>query len=450
MAGNARETALLTLSACEKQGAWSDLALKKNIRKAGLDGRDAALATRLCFGVLQNRLLLDFYISKFSSIRLERIENRVLNAIRLGLYQLAFLTKVPASAAVNESVELVKRYSKNTRSPGLVNGILRALARNIDRLPTIPETDPVYYLSVRYSHPEWLVRFFLERLGIEGAEQLLAADNGEPATVLQVNTLRKEPEELLEELCGAGIQAERHPWLEGCLTLSGAGDLEALGAFQRGEVYVQDAAARLAVLAAAPKPGMRVLDACAAPGGKSFAAAIAMDGQGEIISCDIHAHKKRLIETGAGRLGLSCIRAAVQDSRVFRPEWETAFDLVLADVPCSGLGIIRKKPDIRYKAPEPLEQLPEVQISILDNVCRYVRPGGSLLYCTCTLLERENEQIVNRFLADHRDFSAEAFEVPGPGGFCQNGMLTLWPHIHGTDGFFMAKLRKKGQEEAQK
>ncbi len=444
MAGNARETALLTLSACEKQGAWSDLALKKNIRKAGSDSRDAALATRLCFGVLQNRLLLDFYISKFSSIRLERIENRVLNAIRLGLYQMAFLTKVPVSAAVNESVELVKKYSKNPRSPALVNGILRALARNLDRLPTIPEGDPVVYLSIRYSHPEWLVRLFLDRLGVEETERLLAADNEEPATVLQVNALRREPEALLEELKGAGMDARPHPWLPGCLTLSGGGDLEALGPFQRGEVYVQDAGARLAVLAADPRPGMKVLDACAAPGGKSFAAAIAMGDEGEILSCDIHAHKKKLIEAGAARLGLGSIRAMVQDGKAFRPDQEGAFDLVLADVPCSGLGIIRKKPDIRYKDREPLAGLPEVQSAILDNVARYVRPGGVLLYATCTLLERENEGVVSRFLAGRSDWRLEAFTLPGPVGRAEEGMVTLWPHIHGTDGFFVAKLRRQG------
>ena len=444
MSGNARETALLTLSACDRQGAWSDLALKKNIRKAGLDSRDAALATRLCFGVIQNRLLLDYYIGKFSSIRLERIENRVLNAIRLGLYQMAFLTRIPLSAAVNESVELVKRYSKNPRSPGLVNGILRALARNLDRLPTIPESDPVSYLSVRYSHPEWLVRLFTARLGAEEAERLLAADNEEPATVLQVNTLKVGAEALLDRLQGEGIPVQPHPWLEGCLTLTGGGDLEALRAFQAGEIYVQDAGARLAVIAAAPQPGMRVLDACGAPGGKSFAAGVAMGDKGEILCCDIHPHKKKLIDAGAARLGLHCVNGLVQDARTFRPEWEEHFDLVIADVPCSGLGIIRKKPDIRYKAPEPLEGLPEIQGAVLENVSRYVKKGGTLLYCTCTLLERENEAVIGRFLASHRDFRPEPFQLPGPVGRVEEGALTLWPHIHGTDGFYMAKLRRIG------
>ena len=191
MAGvqSAREVALVTLSACEKQGAWSDLALKKNIREAGLDSRDAALATRLCFGVLQNKLLCDFYIGKFSTVKVERLENRVLNALRLGIYQMAFLTKIPASAAVNESVELARKYSKNPRSPGLVNGILRTATRNLERLPLIDREDQAQYLSIRYSHPLWLGTF-QSMLGSEETERLLAADNGEPATVAQINTVR--------------------------------------------------------------------------------------------------------------------------------------------------------------------------------------------------------------------------------------------------------------------
>ena len=443
MAGNAREAALLTLAACDKQGAWSDLTLKKEIRAAGLDSRDAALATRLCFGVLQNRLLLDFYLGKFSTVKLARMENRVLNALRLGAYQIAFLTRVPARAAVSESVELVKRHSKNPRSPGLVNGILRAMARNADRLPTIPEEDPTAYLSVRYSHPAWLVETFLDALGPAETEALLALDNGEPPTVAQVNRLRGSFDETLAALRAEGAEAEPHPWLPGCLTLTGGGDLEHLTPFRDGRIYIQDAGAHLAVLAAAPRPGMTVLDACAAPGGKSFAAAIEMEDQGKLIACDIHAHKKALIDAGARRLGLRCVTSAVQDGKSHRPEWEDAFDLVMADVPCSGLGIIRKKPDIRYKAPEPLAGLPSVQGAILENVSAYVKPGGTLLYCTCTLLRRENEDVVEAFLASHPDFSPEGFTLPGPAGEVPEGMLTLWPQRHGTDGFFIAKLRRR-------
>lgn len=442
MAGNAREVALLTLSACEKQGAWSDLALKKNIHSVGLDGRDAALATRLCFGVLQNRMLLDFYIGKFSSVRVERMENRVLNALRLGVYQMAFLTRIPVSAAVNESVTLSRKYSKNPRSPGLVNGILRAVSRNMDHLPLIEEKDPARYLSIRYSHPLWLVREFLDALGEKEAERLLAADNSEPATVAQINILRASTLEVLNALAAEAADAAPHPWLPDCVTLTGGGDLEQLSVFRDGRFYIQDAAARLAVMAAAPRPGMRVLDACAAPGGKSFGTAIAMGDRGEVLSCDIHPRKKKLIDAGAQRLGLACIRSAVQDAKSPCAQWVDAFDLVIADVPCSGLGIIRKKPDIRYKEPGPLAGLPAVQRSILENVSAYVKPGGVLLYCTCTLLERENGDVVSWFLDAHPEYHTEPFELPAPIGRAAEGRLTLWPHIHGTDGFYIAKLRR--------
>ena len=442
MTGSAREVALVTLTACEKQGAWSDLALKKNIRAAGLDARDAALATRLCFGVQQNRMLLDFYLSKFSTVKLERIEHKVLNALRLGVYQIAFLTKVPVSAAVNESVELARRYSRNPRSPGLVNGILRSVARNAERLPVIEEKDPAAYLSIRYSHPLWLVQEFLTVLGPAETETLLDADNGKPSTTAQVNVRCFTIEEVTESLLAQGVEAKPHPWMPDCLLLQGTGDLESLQAFQAGAFYIQDPAARAAVLAAGPEPGMRVLDACAAPGGKSFACAIAMGDRGEVLSCDIHAHKKALIDAGARRLGLTSIRSAVQDAKVRREDWTEGFDLVLADVPCSGLGIIRKKPDIRYKDPAPLEGLPAIQRAILDNVSGYVRPGGVLLYSTCTLLERENGAVVDGFLAAHPEYAPEPFTLPGPAGEAPEGRLTLWPHIHDTDGFFIAKLRR--------
>lgn len=443
MVNKARETALLTLSACEKQGAWSDLALKKNICAAALDKRDAALATRLCFGVLQNKILLDFYIGKFSAVKIEKIENKVLNTLRLGVYQMAFLTKIPHSAAVNESVNLARKHSKNPRSPGFVNGILRAVSRNVERLPRIEDKSPAEYLSTRYSHPVWLVREFLSTLGYEGTERLLIADNGEPATVAQVNTTKASLEQVLDSLREDGADAEPHPWLPGCLTLTGGGDLEGLAAFRQGLFYIQDSGAHLAVTAAGPQPGMSVLDACAAPGGKTFGCAVAMEDQGEILSCDIHAHKKSLIDAGARRLGLTSIRSAVQDAKIRREEFLSAFDLVMADVPCSGLGVIRKKPDIRYKDPIPLEGLPAVQGAILENLSAYVKPGGSLLYSTCTLLSRENRAVVDRFLSQHPEYRLESFSLPGPVGEAEEGCVTLWPHIHGTDGFYIAKLRRQ-------
>lgn len=429
----AREAALRTLIACEKQEAWADGFLKKTLKEGKLDGRDAALATRLTFGVIQNKLLLDHYIDRFAK---GKLDIPVRCTLRLGLYQMLFLTRIPVSAAVNESVQLVRKFCKNPGAAGLTNAVLRNLDRNRQEL------NPPDDLSVRYSHPQWLVDIFVRRLGETAARELLACHNGDVPVMAQVNTCRASAECVLDELRRDGVDAREHPWLKDCLTLQGTGSLEQLEAFQKGKLYIQDAAARLAVQAADPQPGMKVLDVCAAPGGKSFAAAIAMKDRGEILSCDIHPHKQTLIENGARRLGLTSIRAMTQNGKERVAEWERAFDLVIADVPCSGLGIIRKKPDIRYKDPAPLAGLPAVQSAILENSAVYVRPGGVLLYSTCTLLERENEDVVRAFTARHSDFVLEKFDLTAPVGTVGDGYITLWPHIHGTDGFFIAKLRR--------
>lgn len=433
----ARDVALRALVACERQGAWSDGFLKKEIGNAGLDGRDAALATRLCFGVQQNRMLLDFWLSNLSKIPLAKMEPAVRSILRLGAYQILFLDRVPDHAAVNQAVEQARKNSRNPRSAGLVNGILRSLIRQKSELPQPPD------LSTRYSHPQWLVEAFSRRLPPEEVEDLLRADNSEPPTCIQINTCKVGAPVIIEALRQEGMTVSPHPWLPDCLLLQGTGNLEQSAAFQSGWFYVQDAAAKLAVLAADPRPGMEVLDACAAPGGKSFATAIAMDNQGRVISCDIHPHKQILLQRGAERLGLPIIQPEVLDGKDCKEDFLNRFDLVIADVPCSGLGIIRKKPDIRYKDPEPLAGLPKVQSAILENVSRYVRPGGVLLYATCTLLERENEEIMAAFLEKRKDFTLEKFQLPGPFGLCADGMLTCWPHRHGTDGFFFAKLRRR-------
>lgn len=440
---DAREVALLTLNACQRQGGWSDGVLKKQLAAAGLDSRDSALATQLCFGVVQNQLLLDFYLSSFSNIALKRMEGKVVQALRLGAYQLLFMDKIPHSAAVNSCVDLVKRHCKNQRAVGMVNAVLRSLERSLDNLPIIPSTDRVHYLSVLYSHPEWLVREYLLTLGEEELPQLLAAHNSQPPMTAMVNTTKVSTQALVSELTACGVEVQLHPWLADCLLLSKTGNLEHLRAFQEGWFYIQDPASRLAVQALDPKSGGRLLDCCAAPGGKSFACAIAMENNGEVVSCDLHPHKKKLIQAGADRLGLSCISPNTVDARTFRQEWEGSFDYVLVDAPCSGLGVIRKKPDIRFKEPGALDALPGIQLDILNNACRYVRSGGALLYSTCTVRRSENEELVQAFLATHPEFKTEAFTLSGPAAACEEGMVTLWPHRHGTDGFFICKLRKE-------
>lgn len=439
--GSAREAALITLTACERQGAWSDGYLKKTLREQELDKRDAALASRLCYGVLQNRLLLDWHLARFCSRKLEALEAPVLCGLRAAVYQFLFMDKIPPSAAVNEAVELTKKYCRNPRAAGMVNGILRAMLRQKD-LPEPKGRDKAETLSIKYSHPQWLVEEFLAELGPEGTEALLAADNLQPPTAAQVNFLRTDSDGLVEELRSEEVEVTPHPWLSGCLLLSGSGDLERLAAFREGHFYVQDPAARLAVTAAGLRPGQRVLDCCAAPGGKSFAAAMDLKNQGQVISCDIHPHKIKLLQAGRDRLGLSVISPCLQSASERKSEWFDRFDGVIVDVPCSGLGIIRKKPDIRYKDPKALEGLSRVQQAILDNCARYVRPGGVLIYSTCTVLQRENGDVVDRFLAENPQFEAEPFSLPEFGE--QPGRITFWPHIHGTDGFFVAKLRRKG------
>lgn len=439
--GSARETAMLTLAACERQGAWSDGHLKKVLREQGLDRRDAALATRLCYGVLQNKLLIDWHLEQFCKGQLSALDIKVLCNLRVAVYQILFLDKIPPSAAVNEAVALTKKHCRNPRAAGMVNGILRSLLRQ-GKFPEPNFPDKVKTLSLKYSHPRWLVEEFFSALGPEGAEALLAADDEQPPTTAQVNVLRTDVEQLIRALRLEGVETEPHPWLPGCLLLSGTGDMERLKLFQDGHFYIQDVAARLAVTAAGVAPGSRVLDCCAAPGGKSFAAGVDMGNRGEIISCDIHPHKIKLIGAGRDRLGLSIISPCLQSAAELREEWIDGFDTVITDVPCSGLGIIRKKPDIRYKAPEALAGLPKVQRAILDNCARYVRPGGVLLYSTCTLLRRENGDVVDGFLEGHPQFGLEPFTLPRFGA--QPGQMTFWPQIHNTDGFFVAKLRRKG------
>lgn len=436
---SAREAAYAALMACETQGAWSDQAIRSASKKWKLTPRDAALAARLCYGVVQNQLLLDFWIDAFSSVPSKKLDSSVRQSLRLGLYQLEFLDRVPDRAAVNESVGLVRKYNRHKGAAGLTNAVLRA-AQRAEQMPAPDSNDPLERLSIRYSHPLPLVKLLSKELNGD-VEPLLALHNTPADMVLQVNSLKTDPKSLLEELVQTGVQAEPHPWLEGCLLVSGSGDLEQLPAFQAGKCYVQDAAARLCALAAGPTPGDKVLDACAAPGGKSFAMALAMGDQGDILARDLHENKLKRIRSGAKRLGLECIRTAAADGRDFQPELENVFDLVIADVPCSGLGIIRKKPDIRYKDLNETEGLPAIQSALLANLSRYVRPGGALIYSTCTVLRRENQDVVAEFLNTHRDFTLEPFQLPGPAGET-SGEITLWPHIHGTDGFFIAKLRR--------
>lgn len=438
----ARDTALEVLMQISRANAWSDGSLKRTIAKNKLDSRDAALATHLAYGVIQNKMLLDYYIGCWSSQKPERLESVILNILRIGGYQILFMDKIPHHAAVNEAVEMTRRHGR-PKAAGMVNAILRKFVTNRLDMPALPQGSTADYLSVRYSHPKWLVERLLGILGAEEAEQYLKSNNETVPTTVQTNTLRVTAEELAQELRASGITVKQHPWLDGCFAISGTGNLEALPAFQAGHFTVQDAAARLVATVAAPKSGGRVMDVCSAPGGKSFAIAMEMGDSGEILSCDIHPHKLKLIENGAGRLGIRSIRTALADGRENHAAWVGMADLVVADVPCSGLGIIRKKPDIRYKDPKEFSKLPEIQRDILHNAATYVAEGGTLVYSTCTVLPEENGEVVDDFLEKHPDFTLTPFTLPAPIGACE-GQLTLWPQRYGTDGFYICLMRRKG------
>ena len=436
---NARECALAVLVSCRRSGAWADAALKAQLGKTALSAQDAALCSRIVYGVMQNELLLNWYLGAYCTQKLDHLQPPLADILRIGAYQILFLDKVPDHAAVSESVELCRTNGRSAAS-GLVNAVLRKVAQHKTDLPALPQ-DTLSRLSIAYSHPKWLVERLLALLGEEEAEQFLRIDNEAAPMTVQVNPLKTDGEALARELAGDGIEVTPHAMVPGCFELSGTGDLTTLAAFYQGRFTVQDAAAKLVSCAAGFAKGQKVLDVCAAPGGKSFAAAFAMENEGYILSCDLHENKLKRIREGAQRLGITCIETACADGRVFRAEWAGAFDTVLCDVPCSGLGIIRKKPDIRYKDEGELSSLPEIQRAILENSARYVKAGGVLVYSTCTILPAENEQETDAFLASHPDFTYEAFTLPS--GTAAPGRLTLWPQRSGTDGFYLSRMRRK-------
>lgn len=440
MAKTARAAALAVLERCRRDGAWSSDTLDAVLRQSALDRREAALASRLALSVLQNRSYCDYYIEALGGRRSARLEPKLLDILRLGVVQLLLLDKIPPRAAVNETVALCREAGLE-RAAGLVNAVLRRVAESRDALPPIPGEGTAAYLSVRCSHPRWLVERLLQEHDYAFVESFLRANNAVQPLTIQVNTRRVTTEDYTRALQRAEIGFEQYPELPGCLRLDG-GSVRALPGFEEGLFYVQDRAARSAVSVSGVKPGQRVLDCCAAPGGKSFAAALAMGDTGSVLSCDIHEKKLRRIEEGAARLGLRCIETRAMDARKPDTELERAFDLVLADVPCSGLGVIGKRPEIRDKTEDEIARLPEIQHDILRSASRCVKPGGVLLYSTCTVLRAENEAQIEAFLAENPDFTAEDFALGSLRS--SNGCYSFWPQIDGTDGFFAAKLRKRG------
>ena len=430
MATSSRKTALAALNAVTQNEGYSNIVIDKAIRTAGLAPRDAALASAIFYGVLEKRLTLDDAISHFLAKPKQKMDETVRNILRIAAYQMLYLDRIPDSAAVNEAVLCAAAYM-NGRYKGFVNGVLRSFSRGRDALPP-PESE-----SVHWNIPQAVIDLWRRDYGAALTEKLLAAMSTRAETYIRVNTLKTTAEALCRTL-PEGTAAV--PAVENALSLHGAGDPTALPGFAEGLFHVQDLSSQLLCALVDPQPGERVADVCAAPGGKSFTLAERMQNRGALDAFDLYKGRVNLIRRGAERLGLSVVSAAVRDAA--DGPCEKQYDRVLCDVPCSGLGVIRKKPDIREKPLDGLARLPEVQGRILENASRYVRPGGVLLYSTCTILPRENQGVVDAFLACHGDFYKEPFPVPAALGAGNDGAMTLLPPLHGTDGFFICKLRR--------
>lgn len=420
---NPREIALSALYEIEYNGAYSNMAVKSALSE-NTDGRDKALITELVYGVVRRKLTLDYIISKYSKTKLKKLSKYVLLILRMGVYQIYFTDKIPESAAVNESVKLAKRYCG--KSAGFVNGVLHSVIRGRDTLK-YPE-DKTELLSVKYSFPRDMVKLFEE---LDFCEELLASLNKEPRTTIRINTLKDEPTE---------IEAEESPLYKYARLVNGF-DMANCADYKKGKFIAQDVAAMMASVVLAPKPGDTCIDMCAAPGGKTTHLAELMENRGKIYAFDVHPHKVEIIRRNAARMGISIIEARVGDALTPNESLRGSADKLLVDVPCSGLGIIRRKPDIKWNK-EDTSQLADIQYKILKNASEYLKPGGELVYSTCTLDKRENEGVVCKFVEENEDFEFVKIELPKPLMRDNDGYITLYPNIDGTDGFFISKIKR--------
>ena len=420
-----RKIAYDVLVKCASAEQYSNIALDTAIKRSDLTPPDRGLLTTLVYGVIERQITLDAIIDSLTDRKSEEISPDARTLLRLGIYQLAYLDRVPDHAAVNETVNMAGK-----RSRGFVNAILRAFIRSGKEIP-IPDknTDAVGYLSVKYSFCPALCRKFIDTFSLERAEELFAAFGETPDLTLRTNTLRVSREELIEKIGEQGIHALPTKESEVGIRVCDRSPVTELYGFSEGLFFVQDEASQLCVRALDAKPGMRVLDACACPGSKSFGAAIDMNNKGEVMSCDLHRNKLSLVESGAARLGITVLTTAERDARNTNEEWLGTFDRVLCDVPCSGFGVFAKKPELRYKDPLASEALPDIQLAILKSASQYLKVGGKLVYSTCTLLPAENDWNVARFLKNNDNFNLL-------------DARTLYPDTDGTDGFYYAVLER--------
>ena len=425
--------ALLRVSA----GGFSNIVLDSMLSESKLEQRDKAFASALFYGVLERRITLDIIIKKYSAQPIDKLSPEVAEALRIGIYQLLYMNSVPDNAAVNESVEIVKKMG-NGKASGFVNGILRSFIRNGKKADFSRMSGPER-LSAQYSVPLWLSRKWCFEFGEERTEKALASCLGAPPIYLKVNTLKISAEDLRTEILNENISASFSDILTTALVIDSAAP-QNTESYKKGYFHVQDISSQLCALAVGAQNGERVLDVCAAPGGKTFTIAELMNGTGEIVSCDLHPKRVGLIKGGADRLGLENVTTKTNDATVFNEELGL-FDRVLCDVPCSGLGVIRRKPEIRFKKPQDIAQLPKIQYKIASTTAKYLKDGGTMIYSTCTLSKEENENVVKKLIEkdglvpeklpdELQKYSKDGFSV------------TLLPGEINSDGFYFARLRK--------
>jgi 16S rRNA (cytosine967-C5)-methyltransferase len=444
---NPRRAAFEILLRIEKERSFADILIDQELSRDLIKGADRGLLTELVYGVLRRQGTLDHIMGQFSKQRPEKLELTVRLLLRLGLYQSFFLDRIPISAAVNETVNLAKEIVP--RAAGFVNAVLRSADRGRDTIGYPDrEVEPAHYLATRYSHPEWLAALWCRQLGIDEAEALAAAMAEPPPLTVRANTLRISREALLERLGEEGATGTPTAWSPDGIRLEHLGTVSRLASFKDGLFTVQDESSQLAPLFLGPQPGDRVLDACAAPGGKTTQLAQLMGDRGEILACDVNHKKLRLIKETCDRLGITAVRTFTMDATApSNAVQEVRFNRILVDAPCSGLGVLRRNPEGKWwKTAADLRLLAVTQLAILENLQGYLAPDGTLLYATCSTTLDENEAVIDAFLARHPEYRVEDLRelYPQFAPLCtERGFFRSWPQRDGMDGFFAARLTRK-------
>lgn len=449
-AATARDAALRAMHEIEVREAYAAQALDRALQRTRLGKPDRALATELVYGATRRRNTVDWYLDQVATRPVAQQESWIRNILRLAAYQIIYLDQIPAHAAVNEAVELAKRYS-HAGAAGFVNGVLRSLLRRLPnlKLPDITR-DPVRHLSLLYSHPEWMISRWLKRFGVQETARLCEANNAAPPLVVRANSLRTTPEALRERLQQEGVEAEPGVLHPAALRLKGFPSVTGLKAFADGLMTVQDESSMLPASVCGPRRGDHIIDACAGLGSKSTHLAELLENTGRVTACDIYGHKLRLLRESCRRLGVTVVTPLETDARRLGRLMPAQADAVLLDAPCSGLGVLRRRPDARWRrGPEQFAELTELQSELLLACAAAVKPGGVLVYSTCTIEPEENEEQIEQFLARRPDFAPEPLWPYLPSSLwnepgVDEGRLQLLPHKHDVDGFFVARLRRAG------